>query len=63
MLTTTIYLHNDKDSMWEEGERLGLKDEALRMFRHACSEVKLTLAVDEKTGVAEITAVDGRALK
>lgn len=62
MIRTDIYVHSSKDSMWEEGEKLGLSGEALRMFIHAAGEVKLTIDVDEKTGGVVILAVDGRKL-
>ncbi len=55
-----VYLHGDKDRMWEIGAGLGLEGEALMMFRHACTEVNIRLAVTMKTGTAEMVAVDGR---
>ena len=59
MLKTRVYLHSDKETMWELGERLGLKGDALSMFRHALTEVEIELIVDPLTGLADITAVDG----
>lgn len=62
-IRTDIYVHSCKETMWELGEKLGLKEVALQMFRHAASEVKLTLEVDEECGLVTIVAVDGRELK
>jgi hypothetical protein len=56
-----VYLHSSKDHMWDIGERIGLTGDALMMFRHACTEVRLELDVDEN-GNAEIVRVDGRAV-
>ena len=57
-----VYLHGDKGSMWDKGHQIGLKGSALDMFRHACTEIRLTLEVDMDTGMAEITHLDGRAI-
>ena len=57
-LKVAIYLHTDKSSQWEIGESIGLKREALRMFCHACNEVKVDLEVNEETGETKIVAVD-----
>lgn len=62
-MITKAWARTCSDSMWELGEKLGLSPDAIRMFRHAGCEVELTLDVDEKTGVAKIIAVDGRALE
>jgi len=62
-IRTDVYVHADKDTMWELGEKLGLSEEALMMFRHAASEVKLTIEVDEQTGESTIIACDGKELK
>ena len=58
MIRTDVYVHSCKETMWELGEKLGLKEVAMQMFRHAASEVKLTLEVDESTGLSVIVAVD-----
>lgn len=60
MKTAVVYLHANKEGMWELGEQLGLTGEALQMFRHACTEVKVELSVDETTGEATIVKVDDR---
>ncbi len=62
MKRVVVYVHGSRDSMYEQGEELGLIGEALRMFSFAASELKLDLEVNEVTGEAEIVAVDGRAL-
>jgi hypothetical protein len=30
-----VYLHSDKDSMWEDGEEAGLEKHALENFKYA----------------------------
>ena len=62
MKTVNTYIHADKDRMWEVGAFIGLAGEPLMMFRHACSEVKVMLEVDETTGLAMIVAVDDRVV-
>ncbi len=57
-----VYLHSNKEEMWDQGEKIGLKGEALRKFKFACYEVKITLNVNEDTGDASIVAVDDRTL-
>lgn len=63
MMTRTIYLHADKDSMWEAGEDMGFTGEVLRMFSFTCCEVELEVEVDEKTGSSRIIKVDGQLLE
>ena len=55
-----VYLHSSKESMWDKGEELGLKEAALKNFMYACYEVKLTLDIDPVTGDYTIIAVDDR---
>ena len=57
-----VYLHSNKEDMWEKGEELGLKGKALEEFTYACYEVKIGLEVDEKTGLSEIISVDDRIM-
>lgn len=45
--TVTAYAHSSKESMWDEGEKLGLKGEALSLFKHAIGEVEFKLSVNE----------------
>lgn len=59
-ITTIAYVHCDKETMYNLGEKLGLTEKALGMFAYALTEVKLTLEVDTLTGLAKITQVDGR---
>ncbi len=59
MIPVKVFLHAEKESMWELGEELGLTGEALGRFRYTCYEVELDLEVDEKTGESAIVAVDG----
>ena len=62
-MKATIYLHSDKDSMYEKGMKLGLSGEALSMFKYACCEVTVTIEVDPATGFASIVEVDGRKVE
>jgi len=57
-----VYLHSDKESMYDDGKGAGLTKEQLDKFVYACGEVKLTLRVDE-CGVADIIAVDDRRVE
>lgn len=59
-MKATVYVHCDKETMYEKGQSLGLTGQALDKFMYACYEVKLDLEVDEKTGLARITHVDDR---
>ena len=59
-MKAVIYLHSNKESNIETGEKLGLTGEALSMFKYACCEVEVEVEVDKKTGGAVIVAVDGR---
>lgn len=62
ILKTKMFLHSDKDTNRDMGEKLGLSDEALGRFIYACYEVEVDLEVNEQTGEARIVAVDGRAV-
>ena len=62
-MRATIYLHADRASNYDKGEKLGLKGEALTSFSYACYEVKIEGDVDEKTGDFTITHVDGKELQ
>lgn len=42
-----MWIHSDKDANWETGERLGLTGEALQLFRHALTEVRVVLNVNQ----------------
>ena len=55
-----IYVHADRDIVYDLGMNLELTGEALSLFKFACSDVRLTLEVDTNTGLATITHVDGR---
>lgn len=62
MKRVIVYVGSDKDSMYGIGETLGLNGDALSMFRHLGSEVKLTYNVNLNTGRGELILVDGRLL-
>ena len=53
-----LYLHSDKDSNWEDGQRMGLDDEAIAdQFKYALYEVEFEVAVDMDTGEYQIISV------
>lgn len=62
MTTIDVYVHGGDEQMYDHGRGLGLTGEALSMFCHACDEIKVTLEVDEATGLAKIVKVDGRTV-
>jgi hypothetical protein len=61
-MRTTIYVHACRDSMWDVGDKIGLKGDAARTFSYFASELALGIEVDKKTGKATIINVDGRAV-
>lgn len=61
--TTAIYVHSTKESMLDLGESLGLKGEALQMFKYTAYEVALEIEVDEQTGRSVIVKVDGKKVE
>jgi hypothetical protein len=62
MRTVDIYVHADREGMWGKGAELGLVGEELRMFSYGCSEVRLTIDVND-SGAVTITHVDGRKVE
>lgn len=58
MVQIDIYVHADRDRLYEVGELMGFTGEVLRLFSFTCCEVKLTVDVDEQTGNSQIIAVD-----
>ena len=58
------YIHADKQEMGDLGLELGITGDALRMFLHAFSEVKIEFFVDTDTGlITSIIAVDDTPLE
>lgn len=57
-----VYVHSSKDMLYEEGERLGMTRDALMLFRHLASEVRLTYRVNTETGEGVLLFVDGRSI-
>lgn len=43
----TTYIGSDKETMYGEGEDIGLSGEALSLFRHALMEVEVVIDVNE----------------
>ncbi len=58
----TLYVHGSSESAWSVGERIGLNEEALRVFSHASNEHEMTYEVDTRTGESTLIKVDGRVL-
>lgn len=44
---TKMYVHGDKESAWDAGKKLGLAGEALGRFRHALTEITVTVDVNQ----------------
>lgn len=61
-MKTKMYLHSNKDSNYELGEKLGLKDDALRRFAYALSEVEFEVGVDPGNGDVTVLMVNGKAV-
>lgn len=57
----TLYVHGDKLTAYEEGEKAGLTGEALELFKFAGTEHKIEYEVDKK-GAAVPVKIDGRAI-
>ena len=57
----TLYAHCSKDSLWEQGEQLGLMGETLSLFAHF-NEIALDVEVAED-GMVTVLACDGRAVQ
>ena len=63
MLTTDVYVHSDKGTMYQVGKELGLSSKALETFVYTGYEVKLTINIDESSGDSDIIKVDDRVLE
>lgn len=47
-IKTSVYLHSNKESMYDKGKELGLSKEAISdNFSHCCYEVKVNIEVYE----------------
>ena len=60
---TNVFLHSDKETMWNKGEELGLDGKALEKFMYTGYEVKIEVEVDIKTGEAFATYIQGVKLE
>jgi hypothetical protein len=58
-----LYLHSNKSSQYEDGEELGLKEEALTEFCYAGYEVEIKCNVDIHTGIAYATHLNNIPLE
>ncbi|MCB7128626.1 MAG: hypothetical protein J3T61_03705 [Candidatus Brocadiales bacterium] len=59
-MNIAIYLHSDKGTNREIGEKVGLVGEALEYFLYAGYEHEMLYEVDQRTGAAKLIGVDGR---
>ena len=57
----TVYLHSDKESMYEDATKYGLVGERAERFMYNLYEVKIDLEVDD-AGDAIVTHVNGSPL-
>jgi hypothetical protein len=62
-MKTILYIHSEKETLYEIGEELGLTGEALQNFSYALYEVDFEVDVDEKTGDITILKVNGKNLE
>jgi hypothetical protein len=44
---TIVYIHSNKESMYDDGIEMGLSDEAAQNFMYCCYEVAVEVEVDE----------------
>jgi len=58
-----MYLHSSKDSNNELGEKLGLSEKAMEVFKYALYEVEFDVEIDEENGEVTILAVNGKEFK
>ena len=56
-----VYLHSNKERMWDHGEEIGLDAEGCKTFTHALYEVEFDLEVS-RDGTCKIIAVDKKPL-
>lgn len=54
IIKKVIYLHTDRETMYDISVELGLNNEALRKFLYCCYEVGVEVAVDNETGNVDI---------
>jgi hypothetical protein len=57
-----LYAHEDSDSGYEQGEELGLEDDALKNFAHWGYEIEFEADVNMETGEVKLLSVDGRKI-
>lgn len=62
LIKTKMYLHNTKESNYQQGEELGLSEKAMENFKYALYEVEFVVEINEDSGEVEIIAVDGKKL-
>ena len=62
MKMITLYAHIDKESAIDAGRKAGLEGKALETFKFAGYEHKLEYLVNEETGEAIISKIDGRGV-
>lgn len=62
MITTRLHVYGDDDRTYETGVKAGLSEKALETFVYAAYELVLDVVIDEDTGEAVATHLNGVAL-
>ena len=62
-IRTNLYLHTNKEGMYEMGGEIGLEGPAQDDFRYVGYEVDVRIVVDEDTGEALATHLNGSKLE
>lgn len=59
IIKKVIYLHTDRETMYDISVELGLNNEALRKFLYCCYEVGVEVSINTETGDTEIVRLIG----
>jgi hypothetical protein len=62
MKLAMIFCHALREHVYQEGEKLGLKGEVLKMFSFTGYQHEIKYNVDEKTGISYPVMIDGRKI-
>lgn len=57
-IETEFFLHGDKESNYDQGKKLGLTEEQMKIFRYTGYEVRCNIVIDT-TGQAWLQRVNG----
>ena len=55
-----VFIHSNKDEMYETGKKLGLTGQALAKFKYALMEIPVDIEVNPLDGSYVIKRVDGK---